>query len=74
MPVPQNPWIQIPQVWKYTTLPPILQITVNPIVSGGMLMLVMFKTNESKSVQAVVHITLIPKCFKNRNWHIVSHF
>jgi hypothetical protein len=28
---------------------------------------VMFKTNESKSVQAVVHITLTPKCFKNRN-------
>jgi hypothetical protein len=35
---------------------------------------VMFKTNDSKSVQAVVHITLIPKCFKNRNWNTVSHF
>lgn len=35
---------------------------------------VMFKTNNSKSIQAVVHITLIPKCFKTRNWNTVSHF
>jgi hypothetical protein len=33
---------------------------------------VMFKTNDSKSVQAVVHITLIQKCFKNRNWKTVT--